>query len=133
MKRFGLVFLFLLTLAVAAYAVLAYSLLPLSSVVHPDMRASYLKHRYGIYTLVFAAAVALFLGAFQFWARLRQRRFGDTGGCALGTGAGPHRPWRGFHCAGPVTLQGEGIILVCGQQGLSLAVGVIRRGNGDAG
>jgi uncharacterized membrane protein len=73
MKRFGTACLYFLSLAVAAYAVIAYALLPLGSLVHPDMTLSFLDHRAGIYIHVFAASVALALGPFQFSARLRTR------------------------------------------------------------
>src|SRR5687768_16562857 len=66
MKLFGICSLFLLAFGVAAYAVLAYSLLPLGSLVHPDMRASFLAHEVGIYAHIFASVVALSLGPFQF-------------------------------------------------------------------
>lgn len=73
MKLLGICSLFLLALGIAAYAVLAYTLLPLGSVVHPDMKASFLTHRLGLYTHIFASAVALSFGPFQFLPRLRQR------------------------------------------------------------
>ena len=89
MRLFGIFSLFFLALGVAAYAVLAYTLLPLGSVVHPDMRASFLVHKAGIYTHIFASSVALSLGPFQFMARLRQQflRFHRwTGRVYLGVG-----------------------------------------------
>lgn len=73
MKRLGLCALFLLALAVTAYAVLAYGFLPLGSVVHPDMKASFLAHRAGLYAHVFAAAIALAFGPFQFLSAGRRR------------------------------------------------------------
>lgn len=65
--------LILLSLGVAGYAIVVYGFLPLGVVVHPDMRATYEVQRLGIYTHVFAAAVALILGPFQFSATLRAR------------------------------------------------------------
>lgn len=91
MKRFGTVCIYLLSLSVAAYAVFAYALLPLGSLVHPDMKLSFLAHRAGIYTHVFASAVALALGPFQFSAHLRQRFAAAhrwTGRIYLGVGIG---------------------------------------------
>lgn len=73
MKVFGLCTLFLLALGVAAYAVFVYAFLPLGSVLHPDMKASFLAHRTGIYAHIFASVVAISLGPFQFLASLRQR------------------------------------------------------------
>lgn len=65
--------LFFLTFGVAGYAAFTYGALPLGTLVHPDMKASFLAHSTGIYTHVFASIVALVLGPFQFSARLRQK------------------------------------------------------------
>jgi uncharacterized membrane protein len=73
MKLFGFCCLVLLALSIAAYAVLVYALSPLGSAVHPDMMASFLTHKLGIYSHVFASAVALALGPLQFLTPLRQR------------------------------------------------------------
>lgn len=62
-----------LALAVSAYAILAYGLLPLGKLVGPEMRANFLAHHVGIYTHVFAASIALAFGPFQFSERLRRR------------------------------------------------------------
>lgn len=65
----------LLSLGVAAYAIVAYALWPLGTVLHPDIRASFAEHsRTVLYLHVFGAAVALMLGPLQFWAGLRARR-----------------------------------------------------------
>ena len=69
---FGL--LIFLSLGVAAYAVVVYALLPLGGQVHPDMRAVFQAHPVGIYAHVFAAALTLAIGPFQFSSRLRARR-----------------------------------------------------------
>jgi len=73
MKRLGFAFLQLLALSVVAYAVLMYGFQPLGKFVLPDMAANFRAHAVGIYTHVFAAAVALLLGPFQFHERLRRR------------------------------------------------------------
>lgn len=73
MKLFGICSLFFLAFGVAAYAVFAYTLLPLGSLVHPDMKAVFLSHKTGIYAHIFASAVALLLGPFQFLPGLRRR------------------------------------------------------------
>ena len=73
MKRFGLCTLFFLAFGVAAYAVVAYGFLPLGSLVHPDMKVSFLTHQAGIYTHIFASVVALTLGPFQFLPVMRRR------------------------------------------------------------
>lgn len=73
MKILGRFLLFVLSLAVAVYAVVAYSVMPLGDAVHPDMKRVYLSHQAGIYTHVFAASVALLLGPLQFSSKLRNR------------------------------------------------------------
>ena len=67
----GFVALVLLSLGVAAYAVGVYGLMPLGTLVHPDMRVTFQAHPIGIYAHVFASVVALTLGPFQFSSRLR--------------------------------------------------------------
>jgi uncharacterized membrane protein len=74
MRLTGFAALVLLALGVAGYAVAVYGFLPLGAVVHPDMRAAFEAHRAGIYAHVFASAVALALGPFQFSVRLRSAR-----------------------------------------------------------
>lgn len=69
----GYAILLLLSLGVVGYALVVYGLLPLGAMLHPDMRATYEAQRLGIYAHVFAAAVALTLGPFQFLAALRAR------------------------------------------------------------
>jgi uncharacterized membrane protein len=63
---------YFLSLGVGAYAVIGYGLMPLGSLVHPDMKAEFVAHPIGVYLHVFAAAVALLLGPFQFSAALRR-------------------------------------------------------------
>jgi uncharacterized membrane protein len=60
-----------LCFGIAAYAAIAYSVLPLGSLVHPDMKANFVAHPIGIYGHIGGAALALLLGPFQFSARLR--------------------------------------------------------------
>jgi uncharacterized membrane protein len=74
MNRLPFVVLVVFSLGVAAYAVVAYSLLPIGAAVHPDMRASFAAQKLTLYTHVFGASVALLLGPFQFWSRLRSER-----------------------------------------------------------
>lgn len=61
------------SLGVAMYAMVAYAFLPLGSLVHPQMRQAFEGHAAGIYIHIFASAVALALGPWQFSAGLRQR------------------------------------------------------------
>ena len=70
---FGWGVLALLSLGVAGYAIVVYGFLPLGIAVHPDMRAVFEAERVALYTHVFASALALALGPFQFSPRLRAR------------------------------------------------------------
>ncbi len=74
MKLFGTLWFYILAIGVAGYAVFAYGFMPLGSLVHPDMKLNFMAHRAGIYTHVFASAVALSLAPLQFSARLRNTR-----------------------------------------------------------
>lgn len=71
MRLAGLIVIALLSFAVATYALAGYSLLPLGTLVHPDMRASFLGNSTEIYLHVFAASLALLLGPLQFIPGLR--------------------------------------------------------------
>ncbi len=73
MQLLGKVLLYVLAIGVAIYAAMAYSLLPLGSVVHPEMKVVFQNHSIAIYTHIFASVVALVLGPFQFSSRLRQK------------------------------------------------------------
>ncbi len=74
MRKTGYALMVFLSLAIAAYAVLAYGLLPLESVIDSKVGASFQSHKTALYSHVFGAAVALGLGAFQFSTRLRTTR-----------------------------------------------------------
>ena len=65
--------LFFLAFGVAGYAAFVYGVLPLGSLMHPDMKANFLAHSTGIYIHIFASIVALVLGPFQFSTRLREK------------------------------------------------------------
>ncbi len=63
-----------LSYAVAAYAVVVYTAWPPGAAVHPELRPSFAAQPAGLlYAHVFAAAVALVVGPFQFSPRLRAR------------------------------------------------------------
>jgi len=64
----------LLSLGVAAYAMVVYSLFPPGRFVHPDMRAVYEANRAGIYLHAFASMLALALGPWQFLPALRRAK-----------------------------------------------------------
>lgn len=109
-----------LSLAVAGYAVVVYGFFPLGAVLHPDMRATFESQRAGVYVHVFASAVALLIGPFQFSARLRSRhpalhRF--LGRLYLGVGVligGVAGLFMAFHAFG-------GVVAKAGFAGLALA------------
>jgi uncharacterized membrane protein len=71
MRPTSLVALFVLCFGVAGYGLVAYGFMPVGAGVHPDMRATFEAHSVGIKVHVFAAALALLLGPFQFLSRLR--------------------------------------------------------------
>lgn len=71
MRRTGYGLIALLSVGVAVYALVGYSLFPPGALVHPDMRSSFESHRLGIYGHVFGASFALLLGPLQFSVRLR--------------------------------------------------------------
>lgn len=74
MRRFSLAFVFFLCFGVAAYAVGMYGFGPGAENLHPDMKAVFQIHPIGIGTHIFASALALLLGPFQFSQGLRARR-----------------------------------------------------------
>jgi uncharacterized membrane protein len=76
MKKLGWGLLAFLSVGVALYAVVVYSVLPVGALVHPDMRAGFEAHAGAVYAHVFSAMAALLLGPTQFSNRLRQRRLG---------------------------------------------------------
>ena len=117
MRLTGFVALFVLSLGVAGYAVAVYAFLPLGAALHPDMLAAFEAHRTGIYAHVFASAVALTLGPFQFWARLRTARLGLhrwLGRLYLGVGVlvgGLAGLFMAFHAfGGPAARLGFGLL-----------------------
>jgi len=70
----GLLYFF--ALSVAGYAIFAYGFLPLGALVHPELKASFLAHPYGIYIHAFASIIALVIGPFQFSASRRKNHPG---------------------------------------------------------
>ena len=70
--RFALVA--VLSVAVAVYAVLMYGVGPGAQGLHPEMRAAFERHAVAIHLHIFASALALLLGPWQFSARLRRER-----------------------------------------------------------
>ncbi len=74
MRNPGLITLFVLSLGVAGYALVVYGFFPLGALLHPDMRATYAIYPAAIYAHIFGSAIALIIGPFQFWTRLRNER-----------------------------------------------------------
>ncbi len=74
MRMTGYVVLVILSLTIAAYAFVSYGLLPFDAVVDPLLSVTFKAHTFALYSHVFAAAIALSLGAFQFSSRLRAKR-----------------------------------------------------------
>jgi len=70
----GLIALSILSLGVAGYALVVYGFFPLGFLLHPEMRATYALYPAAIYAHIFGSAVALIIGPFQFWTKLRNQR-----------------------------------------------------------
>ena len=70
----GKVLMAALSLYVVVYAIVAYTTLPLGSLLISQMRATYVAHPVGIYGHIAGAVVALLIGPFQFSTRLRNSR-----------------------------------------------------------
>jgi uncharacterized membrane protein len=66
--------LWFLSLGVAAYAIVAYTLLPFGTTIDPGMRAGFAAHATAVYVHAFAASLALLLGPLQLSAKLRTAR-----------------------------------------------------------
>lgn len=75
-QKFSLPWLLVLfgSLGVAVYALLGYTMRPLGSLVHPEMKIAYEVHSLGVYVHIFASLIALALGPFQFSQKLRARK-----------------------------------------------------------
>jgi uncharacterized membrane protein len=73
MQLTGKILLYILCFGIAAYALGIYGFMELGSFGDPDIQANFKVHPYGIYTHIFAAAIALILGPFQFSMKLRRK------------------------------------------------------------
>jgi uncharacterized membrane protein len=116
-RRGGWAALCVLSLGVAVYALVAYTLAPPGATVHPQMRATFEAHRPALYAHVFGALVALALGPFEFSGRLRTARLGLhrwLGRLYLGAGVligGLAGLYLAFHAfGGPVARIGFGCL-----------------------
>ncbi|WP_374336476.1 DUF2306 domain-containing protein [Leeia sp.] len=74
MRLASKILLYLLSIGVAGYAVVAYTAFPIGSLVHPDMLRSFQAHRIEVYVHIFTSALALLLGPLQFSQALRARK-----------------------------------------------------------
>lgn len=73
MRRAGFVVVSVLSLLIAGYGIVLYAFGNGGERLPADMRASFQAHAFGIKTHIFASALALLLGPFQFSSRLRAR------------------------------------------------------------
>ena len=63
-----------LSVGVAGYALIAYSVVPLGNLVHPQMKLTFEAHRVAIFVHIFCSVLAMALGPWQFFPGLRARR-----------------------------------------------------------
>lgn len=129
-----------LSIAVAAYAIVAYAAWPVGTVLHPDVRPSFAAQPGGVlYAHVFAAAVALLIGPLQFSSRLRTRRPGLhrwLGRIYLGVGvlvggvSGALLAWQAY--GGPWSRAGFLALALAWLASGAVALLKIRRGEVDA-
>jgi uncharacterized membrane protein len=123
-----------LSVGVACYALIAYSLVPLGNLVHPQMKVSFEAHRIGILTHIFCAALAMALGPWQFFQGLRNRhpafhrwsgRVYLLGGVLPGGVAGLYVS--GFAFGGTFNQMGFAILAVLWLASAYMAYSAIRR------
>lgn len=69
-RKYGL---FFLSFGVAGYAAIAYGMLPLGSLVSPEMEVNFNAHSIIIYTHIFASIAALVFGPFQLSTKFRNK------------------------------------------------------------
>jgi uncharacterized membrane protein len=63
-----------LSVGVAGYALVAYSVVPLGNLVHPQMKLAFEAHRVAIFVHIFCSMLAMALGPWQFFPGLRASR-----------------------------------------------------------
>lgn len=126
----------LLSLGVAAYALVVYGLFPPGQFVHPEMRLVYAAERTAILLHAFAATLALALGPWQFMAGLRRARpalHRWMGRVYLGAGVlvgGLAGLYMSFHAYGGVVSQsGFGLLALLWLYTGAQAYAAIRRGD----
>lgn len=126
----------LLSLGVAAYALVVYGLFPPGQFVHPEMRLVYAAERTAILLHAFAATLALALGPWQFMAGLRRARpalHRWMGRVYLGAGVlvgGLAGLYMSFHAyGGTVSQSGFGLLALLWLYTGAQAYAAIRRGD----
>lgn len=72
MKKVSVWFLLVLSVAVAGFALYAYTALPLGAAVAPEMKATYQAHGTRVLTHIFFSAAALLTGPWQFLPKVRR-------------------------------------------------------------
>lgn len=73
MRLLGQGLLYFLSIGVAVYTLVAYVVVPLGDLVHPEMKAVFQAHPIGIYAHIFCSLIALALGPFQFAGGIRDK------------------------------------------------------------
>ena len=73
-RRFPFTWLLILlgSIGVALYALFGYTLRPLGSIVHPEMKLAYEANSVAVFAHIFASLIALAIGPIQFRQELRQ-------------------------------------------------------------
>ena len=135
MKILGQVVVFILVVPIVAYSVYVYGFLGLGDMVHPEMKIAYEAHPVGIYCHIFASALALLLGPFQFLKGLRQKNPGLHRGIGrvylgvgvlVGGGAGLYMSQFAF--GGPLARAGFALLALSWLYSAAMALAAIRRG-----
>jgi len=136
LKILGKIVVFLLVVPIVAYAVYVYGFIELGDAVHPEMKIAFQTHPVGIYCHVFASALALLLGPFQFLTRLRQKKPGIHRaigrvylgvGVLVGGGAGLYMSQFAF--GGPIAKVGFALLALSWLYSGAKALAAIRRGD----
>lgn len=125
-----------LSVSIAGYALLTYSLRPLGANLHPEMQVAFQSNWLAIYAHIFGSALAMGLGPFQFWGWLRRSRprihrwFGRiylTAGVLIGGAGGLYMAFYSF--GGVVAHMGFACLAIAWLYSGWRAYAAIRSGN----